>query len=173
MNEFWSAFIPQLLATLVGSGAAVVAVYYGFRLQRTASSEDAIDAAVERLLVEIADFVTEVIAYRAEARTADQEWNPPKPPGHGVSVAIEILKIRTRDENRRMAGHFSAAWSDIVRTPYMKYRQEAAGHLAGAISDWRLGRAEPAVLRNLKLVSRIAEKGLPTDQEAFDEDLGE
>jgi len=140
--NFWRTFVPQLLAALVGAGVGVFGVLLGFRLQRSASREDAVDAAIERLLVELSQFAEVTATYADRMRFAffpgkDATPVPTKPLGFAVGIAFEIVAIRTRGRERIMAKKISAGWDNIMGGTRSPEAATATGLLAGLISEWR------------------------------------
>lgn len=147
MTTFWDAFLPQLLATLVGGGVtaavSILAVRHAFQLEQDAKYDDRVTAAASVLITELAQY--------AEATHNRRRWasfsmlpgagpEPPSPSPNSVSAAIEALVIVTRGHERDDAKRISAAWQVIgIDT---RSGADAARLLAGAIRDWRTGDAK-------------------------------
>ncbi|WP_336643795.1 hypothetical protein [Microbacterium sp. MMO-113] len=161
---FLDDFIPQLLATLIGGVIGVFGVWWAFRLQRRAAARDDVDRAVENLLIRISDHVEAVEAYNSEFNM--MRWDGTDklgrtfPHAAPVSIAVELLRIRTSDEDREIADLLGATWSHVAHSTRVN-RASAAGHMATAITRWRLGEPRDAVADSLETARQLS---LPDDE---------
>jgi len=162
MLDFFNAFVPQLLATLVGAFAGVWGVRFGFQLQRKAAQADSVDNAVEGVLNRLTGFAEEATTfidyhqtYRVRMANSAVPPSPPrKPVGFSVSIAFEILSIRTHGNEREEVKFMTDIWADILHSPNHPEASNAAGTLAGLVSNWRKGTlndmaAQAAMVRAL------------------------
>jgi len=145
--EFWKTFVPQLLAGLVAAAVGVLGVLIGFALQRRSARSDSLDDAVERLLICLSEYADEMDLFVREyaglfMRQSITEARPPgprKPAGYSVSIAIEVVIVRARGQDRRMAMRIAEAWAEVRKSASSKRSTDAAGTLAVVITDWRTG----------------------------------
>jgi len=152
VDTFWTTFLPQLVATvvggLIGAAAAITAVERGFRLQRAAERDDRAHAAAAALMVELARY--------ADAKEQTLAWGsfgahrgdppPPKPSRNAVSIAVETLVMSTQGEDREIARLVSNAWSSIRSAKGDVIG--GVGVLAGAVAAWRTGDRTGKSLRS-------------------------
>ncbi|OWP20310.1 hypothetical protein CBF90_02080 [Microbacterium sp. AISO3] len=157
--SFLDSFVPQLLATLVGGAIGVFGVWLAFRLQRRAAARDDVDRAVETLLNRIADHVEAVQAYNAEFNMMrwgrDQKLARTFPHAAPVSIAVEVLRMRTSGGEREVADRLAATWRHVANSPASS-RGSAAGHMATAITQWRLGEARTTLLGSLDTARQLS-----------------
>ena len=170
VTDFWTSFVPQLLAALVGAFAGVAGVLIGFRLQRRAARSDSVDDAVERLLIRLSEFAEESKIYANHHRfffavplNSPPPAGPARPVGYAVSIAFEILSMRTTGRERREANDISLIWSDILHAPGAADAATAAGLLAGLVASWRRGTLEnlserAAMIRSLAVDKIVIEE---------------
>jgi hypothetical protein len=160
VTDFWDVFVPQLLAALVGAFAGVAGVLIGFRLQRRAAASDSVDDAVERLLIQLSEFAEESQVYADHNRFVfTRAINTPPPPGparpvgYSVSIAFEILAMRTSGGVRAVVNDISMIWADILHAPSAADAASAAGVLAGLVSSWRMGTLDNLAERSAMIRS--------------------
>ncbi|WP_022891599.1 hypothetical protein [Agromyces subbeticus] len=160
-DPFLEAFVPQLLATIVGGVIGVFAVWLAFGWQRRASAQDGVDQAVEYLLRRIAEYVSDLDAYKRDIGlvnwSAGQRPQRYVPHAAGVSIAVELLRMRTKGKERKVADEVGKAWS-LAAAATLDKRGTACGFLAGAISDWRLGASPSEIADGLETVRQLALK---------------
>lgn len=160
MQDFWLSFIPQLLATLVGAGIGVLGVFVAFGLQRRASATDGVDRAVETLLLSLNELVRGIDEWERESNVV--MWsNNDRPRIHhphpgGVSVAIELLKLKSPARERMGAELISQAWDTIASTRGTR-QKSACGIFAGAVLKWHEGKTQAEYSETLRVAQRIAE----------------
>lgn len=161
VEEFLVAFIPQLLATIAGGGIGVFGVWLAFRWQQGASARDATDRAVENLLVRIADYVADLEAYRGDFEMVN--WGaggrPQRQMPHAavVSIAVELVRMRTKGSELAIADEIGRAWSLIAGAGLDK-RGTACAFLAEAITMWRSGATPEAVADRLETARQLSLK---------------
>lgn len=156
---FFDAFIPQLLATIVGGAIGVFAVWLAFRWQRNAAARDGVDRAVENLLQRIADHIAAVDAYNAEFNmtvwTAGSKLQRTYPHAASVSIACELLRMRTMGKERKVADDIGEAWNYVAHASSDTIGT-AGGVLASAISKWRLGASRAEVSESLETARQLS-----------------
>lgn len=160
MLEFWSSFIPQLLATLVGAGVGVLGVFVAFSLQRRASSVDGLDRAVESLLLSLSEMVRAIHEYEREMNVTmwsrgDRPHIHYPHPG-GVSIAVELLKLKCPARDSIVAERISETW-DTVAQAKGAAQKDSCGVFAGAVAKWHGGKPQADVFRSLRNAQRIAD----------------
>ena len=160
---FLDSFIPQLLATLVGGAIGVFGVWWAFRLQRKAAARDGVEHAAENLLLRLAEYVGAVDAYMKEFGMT--QWNVrgakmqrTYPHAAPVSIAVELLRMRTVGEERALADAFGAAW-DVVAHAHAESAASAASHIATAVSLWRLGSSVSEIENSLNFARKLSPNG--------------
>lgn len=158
---FLDSFIPQLLATLVGGAIGVFGVWWAFRLQRRAAARDGVEQAAENLLLRIADYVGAVDAYMKEFGMmqwhAGEKLHRTYPHAAPVTIAVEVLRMRTEGEERAIADGFGATWKSVARAPGDS-AASAASHMASAISLWRLEAPRSEVDATLETARQLSLK---------------
>ncbi|MGI9821949.1 hypothetical protein [Agromyces sp. Marseille-Q5079] len=148
MNQdpFLVAFLPQLFATLAGALIGVLAAWLAFTWQRRASNEDSVDRAVEDLLRRIGEYVADIDAYQKHIALvnwgAGQRPQRTAPHPASVTIAVELLRMKTKGKHRKVADEISKTWK-AASSAELEKRTDSCGYLAAAITDWRLG-ASPA-----------------------------
>lgn len=157
---FLDSFIPQLLATLVGGTIGVFGVWWAFRLQRKAAARDGVEHAAENLLLRIAEYVGAIDAYMKEFGMMQWHVYGAKmqrtyPHAAPVSIAVELLRMRTNGEERAMADELGTTWSYVAHAP-AKSAASAAGHMATAVSRWRLGEPRSEVNDSLETARQLS-----------------
>ena len=168
VDPFWVAFVPQLLASLAGAAVGVIGVLIGFALQNGTARRDAADAAAENVLQRISDFVEATDRWSAFGTRAvitkfgDPPAGPPRPTTYAVTIALEILAMRTRGQEHKDAVAFRRAWTSVMKGETASARMNASGYLAGAISSWRVGGSAEDLVTDLATVVRVA-AGKPAD----------
>ena len=157
MAEFFEAFIPQLLATLVGAGIGVAGIFIAFFLQKRASVADGLDRAVEHLLLCLADYAAALNAFAAQVQMTN--WaigsRPTSHPAHPgqVSVALSMLKLKAPEQSQNTVGDFSKTW-DVIANGANK--ESATGIFADVIVDWRAGVSSDEITARLEKAARMA-----------------
>lgn len=137
--------MPDLgvLLSFVGS---FVAVFVAFALERRAARATARDDAIERLLARLSEYASETLDFNSRvsyAMVAFKTGGSPTPPGgsptgYAVSIAFQILLIRTPRGRRKAVESMLDAWGDIRNSENWKQCSAAAGVLAAIVADWRL-----------------------------------
>lgn len=156
------------LEAILSLFGAFAGVFLAFALQRRAASKDAVDDAVERLLLSISEHAVSALAFPALVQQTKNMWTagavpPPglvQPQGYGVSISFEILRLRTRGRERLAVEAISAAWGDIRNSKDWAAVSTASGLLAGVVADWRLGQIESMdrrILRIRDIVRKVEE----------------
>ena len=152
MEDFWASFVPQFLASLAGAVVGLVGVIIAFRLERGASRADSVDAAVERVLVELSTFVSKMATWRD---AGDRPVASPRAYPFAVSIALEILVMRTRKDSRKIAQEFARLWGDIAPAANLEAQETASGLLASAITAWRAGLGDAEVEERLERIREL------------------
>jgi hypothetical protein len=157
---FFDSFIPQLLATLVGGAIGVFGVWWAFRLQRKAATRDGVEHAVENLLLRLAEYVGLVDAYTKEFDMMQWHVYGAKmqrtyPHAAPVSIAVELLRMRTVGQERAVADAFAATWNIVAHAP-AQTAASAAGHMATAVSLWRLEAPEAEINNSLSFAAKLS-----------------
>lgn len=131
--------MPQLLATVVGAAIGIAGVVVAFRLERRASTVDSFEQSVERLLLRIDELAADSDAW--QSATDMTNWSrgdrpPPHPHSGRVSIAIELVKLRAKDDDARKIQQISDAWDEIAQG-HGETLSSACGVLATAVVKWR------------------------------------
>ncbi|WP_412168319.1 hypothetical protein ACLUS2_013755 [Curtobacterium flaccumfaciens pv. flaccumfaciens] len=139
--DFWPAFVPQLLATVAGAGIGIAGVVLAFRLERHAASASGLEASVERLLQRVDELASAADAWQKTFNITN--WargdRPMSHPHVGrVSIAIEMVKLRTTGQDAAAIQQISDAW-DVLAEAHGEQLVHACGLLANAIIKWRSG----------------------------------
>ena len=158
-DQFLAAFIPQLLATIAGGAIGVFGVWLAFRWQQGASSGEAVDRAVENLLLRIGEYVADMDAYRRDFDMVN--WaaggRPQRQMPHAavVSIAVELVRTRTKGAERAIANEIGNAWS-LVAGADLDKRGTACAFLAESITLWRSGAPGAAVTDRLETARQLS-----------------
>lgn len=144
MNEFLSSFLAQLLATVVGAGVGLAGVVGVFRAERRSAAGDAFEQAVERLLLRVDGLAAaadhwQKIANRSLYREPG-DFPPPHPFPGGVSIALELVRLKAPSSEVAMIGRLSEAW-DVIAQGTGGELSSACGVFANAIVSWRSGKS--------------------------------
>jgi hypothetical protein len=174
-----SGAISATVGALVGViGTATVAYQtQKFQVRQAAASaaarvEEAAAAALERAIENLIQSLVDVTAAAGEWRRLLNLWsgNPtsyPKgqPQFGGVSMALELVKLRTASTEREATDRLSTAWDRIVIGAIgdAGVQPNAYGLFARAVVAWRAGEGLPAIDNALRQAVTIAESGLATD----------
>jgi hypothetical protein len=167
--EFWSAFLPQLLATIVGAGIGVIGVVLAFRLERRAATTDGFELSVERLLQRIDELAADTDAWQKTSSMtnwARGDRPPPHPHVGRVSIAIEMVKLRAAGDDVQSIQQISDAW-DVITQSRGEQLAQGCGVLATAVVKWR-AQAPAADFHNALRVARAAASASPEPPQAAD-----
>lgn len=137
--EFWSEFVPQLLATVVGATIGIVGVIIAFRLERSAAVVEGFEMSIERLLERIDQLASDTDAWQKSfdmTNWARGDRPIPHPHVGRVSIAIEMVKLRATERDHKSIQQFSRAWDGIAQA-HGEQLVQACGVLAGAVVKWR------------------------------------
>lgn len=176
MDPFLAAFFPQLLATVAGAVIGIAGVVWGFDLQRRAGSADAMDRAVENLLLRLDEW-TQMANEGRRGRNFNTVnmsnrlpvFLPPAPHDGRVSIAIELLRVKVRDRGwyRARARDITvvnallAAWDQIAPGTF-DGKERACGVVAGAVMKWRTGAPIVQVQESLDFAIKISREDVDT-----------
>ena len=160
--EFWSAFVPQLLATVVGAAIGIVGVVIAFRLERSAAIAEGFEMTIERLLERIDQLAADADAWQKSVNMTNwARGDRPTPHPHvgRVSIAIEMVKLRATQRDRKPIQQISDAW-DAIAQAHGEQLAQACGVLAGAVVKWR-SCAPAAEFENALRVAITAGSAIP------------
>jgi len=156
--EFWSTFIPQLLATVCGAGIGIFGVWVAFRLERRAATADGFDTSVERLLQRIDELAADTDAWQKTSSLtnwARGDRPPPHPHVGRVSIAIEMVKLRARSTDQAPIQQISDAW-DVIAQAHGEQLVHGCGVLATAVVRWRAKAPATEFERALRVATSAA-----------------
>lgn len=142
----------------MGGAIGVFGVWWAFRLQRRAAARDDVDRAVETLLNRISDHVEAAQAYTAEfniTRLGREKLVRTFPHAAPVSIAVDVLRMRTSGDEREVADQLADTWKHVARSS-ASARGIAAGHMATAITQWRLRERRATILDTLDLARQLS-----------------
>jgi hypothetical protein len=148
MDEFWAAFVPQLLASLAAAIVGIVGVLVGFWLQRRAARRDAVDTAAANVVGALGTYAAEIegaiFAWSARALPGVTEL-PKRVQHEAPTIALDLLLIASQREEREVARM-------LVRS-FKKIRAGGGDTIGGyrwmgrAVTRWRAERLSLAAVR--------------------------
>lgn len=170
MDPFFEAFFPQLLATVAGAAIGIAGVVWGFDQQRRAGSAEAMDRAVEHLLLRLDEWT-----HASRAATRGRLTNRvnlsnglpvslhPEPHDGSVSIALELLRVkvhdrgwyRARTRDVAVSDALLEAWNRIVSGTFVG-KEQSCGLLAGVVTKWRTGATLEEVRQSLEFAVKIS-----------------
>ncbi|MGW9159285.1 hypothetical protein [Microbacterium sp. NPDC055665] len=157
--EFLAAFVPQLLATVVGGLLAVYAARLAFNWEQGAERQNDVERVAESLMQRIGDYVVAAEAYRREFALIDwrQGQKPQRTMPHpaGVSIEVEMLRVRTSGDDAEIADEIGRTWDAVAHAP-LDNVATACGVLAGAIASWRRGVPRARVMDSLETARQLS-----------------
>ncbi|MCI2957194.1 hypothetical protein MN032_05775 [Agromyces atrinae] len=147
----WNGFFSTLIATLVGAGIGIVAVWLSFHWQSKHRYVEVLDESVIRVLEQIAAFAKELQAYQEQrdlvdeykasgsnffARTGDKPLS--NPPHFSLSIALDTAQIRARGIDQEIVSAAIRAHEYGIGAT-AKQKLAIIGLVGGALSRWRAG----------------------------------
>lgn len=181
MDAFdWNGFVGTLLATLIGAGVAALVSFLVFRGEHRERYEVALDDAATRTMTALHQysedyrtFVEQLTDWGAEfakqgANFTGPKHSPPQPERAELDIALDVLIVKARGEDRSIAEHVKDLVYVLTFTNDPIWLRSEYQTVRRVIASWRAKRRTAketlASLAMLEERRKLKQKDVPDEE---------